>query len=157
MTVAVTILSILMAGFVLAVRVKRAKHPTSLKQIILPPVFMSTGFSMFLFPPLRVDWYYALESLLLGLLLSLPLIFTTKFEIKGADIYIKRSKLFMFILLGLFLSRMVMRHFLEEYVSFFEASGMFYLMAVGMIFPWRVIMLVRYLRMLKAVNSRSAI
>ncbi len=155
MTLAVTILSVLMAIFVTTMRVKRAKQPTSLKQIVLPPIFMSTGFIMFFYPPLQVDWSYAIESFFLGVVLSLPLIFTTKFEVKGPDIYIKRSKLFIFILLGLFLTRMTMRYFIEEYVSFYEASGFFYIMAIGMIFPWRAAMLFRYLQIVRGIKNGS--
>ncbi|RXT15237.1 CcdC family protein [Ammoniphilus sp. CFH 90114] len=157
MTIMATLLSILMMFIVMFARIKRDQQPTSLKRIILPPIFMSTGFIMFLFPPMHVQFLYAVESLLIGMLLSIPLILTSKFEINGSDIFLKRSRSFMFILMGLFLLRLGMRFYLEEYVSFYEAGGLFYILAVGMIFPWRVAMAYKYKQLLETRKKSSPI
>lgn len=155
MTIAISLLSLLMATIFMAVRVKRAKQAISLKQIVLPPLFMSTGFAMFLYPPMHVPLLYAVESLFLGMLLSVPLILTSKFEVKGPDIFLKRSKSFMAILMGLFLLRMGLRVYLEEYISFYETGGLFYILAIGMIFPWRIVMALKYKQLIETLKNGS--
>lgn len=144
MTVISTGISVIMAFIVLTIRLRKSKQPTSLKQIILPPLFMSSGFIMFLYPPMHVHILYAIESLITGMCLSIPLILTSKFEVRGTDIFLKRSKAFMFILLGLIILRLAMKSYIGDYVSFYETGGLFYILAVGMIFPWRIAMAIKY-------------
>lgn len=155
MTIAITLMSLIMATIVMAVRIKRAKQAISLKQIVLPPLFMSTGFIMFLYPPMHVPVLYAVESLFMGMILSIPLILTSKFEVKGPDIFLKRSKLFVLILLGLFLTRMGLRVYLEEFISFYETGALFYILAIGMIFPWRIAMAIRYKQLIESIKNGS--
>ena len=57
-----------MALLVIALRMKAAQKPASVKKIIMPPLGMSTGFLMFLFPFMQVPWSYALGAFLIGLL-----------------------------------------------------------------------------------------
>nr|WP_120189982.1 cytochrome c biogenesis protein CcdC [Ammoniphilus oxalaticus] len=155
-TVIATIGSILMAFIVLTIRLRRANRPTSMKQIILPPLFMSTGSMMFLYPPTRVDAIFALESLFMGMILSIPLILTSKFELRGDQIFMKRSKAFAFILIGLLLVRLAAKVYVGEHVSLFETGGLFYLLAVGMIFPWRIAMAFRYRQLQRSLTEKAA-
>jgi membrane protein CcdC involved in cytochrome C biogenesis len=147
MTIISTIATFLMATLVILIRVKKSKEPTSIKKIILPPLFMSTGFSMFLYPPMQVHLMYAVESLITGMVLSIPLISTSNFEVKGKHIFLKRSKSFIFILLGLLILRLVMKIYIGEQISYYETAGLFYILAVGMIFPWRLAMVYKYKQM----------
>ncbi|GAB7386426.1 CcdC family protein [Bacillaceae bacterium] len=144
-----SIFAILMTVFVTFIRLRAAKKPTSTARIILPPIFMSTGFAMFLLPEMQVPLLHAIEALIVGMLLSYPLIATSKFEIKGNEIYLKRSKSFIFILIALVIFRLILKTFVGEHVSMLETSGLFYLLAFGMIFPWRIAMLVHYRRLQK--------
>src|SRR4051812_15731443 len=122
------------------VRMKAAKKPASVKKILLPPLFMSTGALMYIFPEFRLTSLEILESVIVGMLFSILLIKTTKFEIKDQDIYLKRSRAFMFILLGLFVIRMIAKLILSSSIDFGELSGMFFLLAFSMILPWRIAM-----------------
>ena len=97
-----------MGTMALIVRSKAAKRPVTPKKIILPPLFMSTGALMFIFKEFRVPSMQIVEALIVGMLFSIILIKTTNFEFgKIDDIYMKRSKAFLFILLGLLIIRLV--------------------------------------------------
>lgn len=150
-TVLSTIFAVCMALLVLFIRMKAAKKPSSVKKIILPPIFMSTGALMFLFPEFRVSSLQIVEALTVGAIFSIFLIKTSKFEMKDNDIYLKRSKAFVFILLGLLAIRVVMKLVLSTQIDIGELTGMFWLLAFGMIVPWRIAMYVKY----KKIESGS--
>ena len=147
------VLAFVMGGIALLVRMKAAKKPASLKKIILPPIFMSTGFLMFLYEPTRPDSLQVAEALAVGMLFSIFLIVTSKFEIRDGHIYLQRSKAFMFILMGLLVIRIAVRAFLGQSINPEELSGMFFLLAYGMILPWRIAMLFSYRRVEKQLHD----
>jgi len=132
--------AILMAVFAMFVRMKAAKKPASAKKILLPPLFMSTGALMYIFPEFRLSPMEILESIVVGMLFSILLIKTSKFEIKGEEIYLKRSRAFVFILIGLLVVRIVAKLILSSSIDVGELSGMFFLLAFSMILPWRIAM-----------------
>ncbi|KGX87563.1 CcdC family protein [Pontibacillus litoralis] len=144
-----TIVAALMAVTMIFVRMRAAKKPASVKKIILPPVFMSTGALMFLFQPFRVEWLQVVEAFTLGVFFSIFLIKTSKFEIKDQDIYLIPSKAFVFILFGLLIVRIVLKLIIGNGISLGETSGMFFLLAFGMILSWRIAMLLQYKRLEK--------
>jgi membrane protein CcdC involved in cytochrome C biogenesis len=148
-----TIGAIGMGTLALFVRMKAAKRPTSAKKIILPPVFMSTGALMFLFPMFRVEFLQVIEALAVGMLFSILLIRTSKFEIKDNGIYLKRSKAFMYILVGLLLVRLVAKIILSSTIDVGELGGMFWILAFGMIVPWRVAMLIEYKKLHRELHG----
>src|SRR5699024_288047 len=94
------------------------EKPASIKKIILPPLFMSTGALMFLFPMFRLQFSDVLEALLVGIFFSFFLIKFSRFEIKNNEIYLIPSKAFIFILFGLFFFRFVIR-IISWYILFF--------------------------------------
>ncbi|RKQ37573.1 CcdC family protein [Oceanobacillus halophilus] len=150
-----TILFATMAVFMIFVRLKAAKKPVSVKKIILPPIMMSTGMFMFIFPVFQVEWLQVGEALLVGILCSIFLIKTSKFEIRDKDIYLIPSRAFPFILFGLLLFRLVVKLILGSYISFGETSGMFFLLALGMIVTWRVTMLYQFLQLKKTIPEEK--
>ncbi|MBW3113723.1 MULTISPECIES: CcdC family protein [Bacillaceae] len=144
MMIASSIVAICMGFMVIFIRMKAQKRPVSGKKIILPPLFMSTGALMFLFPVFRVNISEFLEAITVGMVFSLLLIKTSKFEIRENDIYLKRSKAFAFILIGLLLIRIVAKSILSASIDYGELSGMFWILAFGMIVPWRITMYFQY-------------
>ncbi|MCM3214449.1 cytochrome c biogenesis protein CcdC [Niallia taxi] len=139
-----SIIAVFMGTFFMFVRMKSAKKPVSAKKIILPPVMMSTGALMFLFPVFAVTKTEILESCIIGMLFSILLIKTSSFEIKENDIYLKRSKAFVFILFGLLAVRIVAKIILSSSIDVGALSGMFWILAFSMIVPWRIAMLLNY-------------
>ena len=148
--IASTILALGMGTLALIVRTRAAKRPVSSKKIILPPLFMSTGALMFIFPEFRVHPLQILEALFVGFLFSLILIRTTKFEVRDGDIYMSRSKAFIFILVGLLAVRIVAKLILSSTIDIGELGGMFWLLAFGMLVPWRIAMLMQYHKLSKS-------
>ncbi|MGM9924362.1 MAG: CcdC family protein [Bacillus sp. (in: firmicutes)] len=146
-----TAVAILMAVGVLFIRMKASEKPVNSKKIILPPIFMSTGALMFLHPFFRVTYMEIIEALCVGMLFSIFLIKTSNFEIKGNDIYIKRSKAFVFILIGLLVIRLISKLVLSSSIDVGELSGMFWILAFGMIVPWRIAMYIQYKKVQNAM------
>lgn len=153
--VASSIGAFLMAIFANYVRMKAAKKPATVKKIILPPVFMSTGAFMFVIPMFRVTWAEAAEAFVIGAIFSILLIKTSNFEIRDQQIYLKRSKAFIFILFGLIFVRLIMKTILNQYIPFGETSGMFFILAFGMILPWRLAMYVSYKKLKRKLEEQG--
>lgn len=149
-----TIGAAVMALMVIGIRLRAAKKPTSVKKIIIPPIGMSTGFLMFLSPQTHVPPLYALIALLVGFLFSYPLIHTSKFEVVNGDIFLKRSKSFPLILLGLLAIRLLLHNYVEQYISLSQTGAVFFILAFGMILPWRVAMYLRYLKLKPLQKTR---
>lgn len=144
MLIVTTVGALGMGILAMFVRSKSAKKPASAKKIILPPLFMSTGALMFIFPFFRVAPIQIIEALAVGMLFSTVLIWTSKFEVRDGDIYLKQSKAFVFILIGLLLIRVIGKVVLSATIDIGELGGMFWLLAFGMIVPWRLAMYMQY-------------
>lgn len=146
-----TIMAIAMGTFVIMMRLRSQKKPTNAKKIIIPPIAMSTGALMFLFEPFRLAPMQILEAVALGAFLSVFLIATSKFERIGNDVYLKASKAFPFILIGLLIFRIVLKLLFADRFDVAELGGMFWVLAFAMLWPWRLAMLWQYKKLTKAV------
>jgi membrane protein CcdC involved in cytochrome C biogenesis len=150
-----TVGAIGMAIFATFMRMKAAKKPASAKKIILPPIFMSTGALMFIFPIFRVHFLQIIEALTVGILFSILLIKTSKFEVRDREIFLKRSKAFAFILIGLLIVRVIAKLILSSTIDVGELSGMFWILAFGMIVPWRVAMYLQFKKLHNELHSQK--
>ncbi len=144
-----------MAVAVMFIRIKSSAKPATAKKIILPPIFMSTGALMFFVPMFRVTGAEFLEAITVGMFFSIFLIKTSKFEIRGNDIYLKRSKAFVFILIGLLVLRIGMKTILSSSIDYGSLSGMFWILAFGMIVPWRVAMYLSFRKLSKQLDPQQ--
>ncbi len=150
-----TLLFLFMGTLAFIVRTKAAKKPISPKRIILPPLFMSTGALMFLFEEFRVPFPQVIEAICVGLLFSVVLIITTNFEEKDDKLYVKKSKAFLIILFSLLIIRFVAKLILSSSINVGELGGMFWILAFGMIVPWRIGMLVKYYKLKNTIEKTS--
>ncbi|KQL44214.1 hypothetical protein AN963_22580 [Brevibacillus choshinensis] len=140
---------LIMATLVIFVRMRRQKKPVSAKSIILPPFFMATGFAMFFLPEAATPPMYDFTAFLVGIVFSIPLILTSRFEIVGQDVYLKRSKAFFIILMGLLVIRLIMKVLINDSFTPIQTGGLFFLLAFGMLVPWRIAMLYMYRQLTK--------
>ena len=147
--------AVFMGILALFVRMKAAKKPTNVRKIILPPVFMSSGALMYVVPQFRLTGMEILEVVILGMLFSILLIKTSKFEIRENEIYLKRSKAFIYILVGLLVVRLGLKTILSATIDYGELSGMFFLLAFSMIVPWRVAMYIDYKKLYKQLHNQQ--
>lgn len=130
---------------VLMWRVHETRVPVSSKAIIIPPLAMSSGFLMFLSPMMRVPWSWGIGAFLLGLLvLSWPLVRSTRLELREGVVYMKRSRSFLVILLVLLAIRLALHDYIGHIISPLQTASLFYLMAFGMIARWRLVMYGQY-------------
>jgi membrane protein CcdC involved in cytochrome C biogenesis len=132
-------------------RVRETRVPVSTNAIIIPPLAMSSGFLMFLYPMMRVPWWWAVSSFLLGLLvLSWPLVSSTRLELRDGVVYMKRSRAFLVILLVLLAVRLGLHDYIGHIISPLQTASLFYLMAFGMIARWRLVMYGQYRRIIQS-------
>lgn len=150
-----TVGAVFMGILAMFVRSRSAKKPASVKKILLPPFFMSTGALMFIFPFFRVAPLQIAEALAAGIIFSIILIWTSKFEVKDGEIYLKQSKAFVFILIGLLLVRVAAKVVLSSTIDIGELAGMFWILAFGMIIPWRAAMYMQFKKLTE--KNKSAV
>lgn len=138
--------TLFMALMLIFIRLRAAKKPTNVKKILMPPIGMSTGFLMFVFPPFRIPFTWGLVAFVTGaLLFAWPLIRTSRFEVgSDGEIYLKRSKAFILILFLLLAIRMGAHEYIEGIISLEQTAGVFFTLAFGMLLPWRVAMYWQY-------------
>jgi membrane protein CcdC involved in cytochrome C biogenesis len=153
LVVASSIGAVFMGILALFVRMKAAKKPTNARKIILPPLFMSSGALMYIEPQFRLSGLEMTEAAIVGVVFSLLLIKTSKFEIRDNDIYLKRSKAFMIILMGLLIVRLALKSILSATIDFGELSGMFFFLAYCMIVPWRIAMYLDYKKLFRQLHG----
>jgi membrane protein CcdC involved in cytochrome C biogenesis len=125
--------------------VRETRVPVSRKAILIPPLAMSSGFLMFIYPMMRVPWSWALGAFLFGLLvLSWPIVRSTRLELRDGVVYMKRSRAFLVILLVLLGLRLALHEYIGHIISPLQTAALFYLMAFGMIARWRFLMYRQY-------------
>ncbi|SIS37365.1 CcdC family protein [Salimicrobium flavidum] len=151
-----TFVGAVMAVVMIFVRKKASERPASIKKIILPPLFMSSGALMFVFPMFRISASQVVEAFAVGVLFSVFLIFTSRFEVWEGRIYLTPSKLFIGVLMGLLAFRIVFKLIIGQVISFGETSGMFFVLAFGMIISWRLAMLYKYIKLEKSMETTKA-
>ncbi|WP_408606655.1 CcdC family protein [Domibacillus epiphyticus] len=155
MVAASSVAAVFMGIGALIVRMRAARKPTSAKKIIMPPLFMSTGALMFLFPAFRVTGLELLEATAVGMIFSLLLIKTSNFEIRHESIYLKRSKAFPIILLSLLIIRILGKLVLSTTIDIGELGGMFFILAFAMIVPWRIAMYRQYTKLKRQLPNKT--
>jgi membrane protein CcdC involved in cytochrome C biogenesis len=147
---------IVMAVAVLFIRLRAVKKPTNAKKILIPPLGMSTGFLMFLYPPTHIPVWWAIAAFIIGaIFLSLPLIKTSHFEIKDNQIYLKNSRAFAFVLIILLCIRLALHGYIEQYISIFQTAAIFFNLAFGMLLPWRLAMYYRFKKLTKQLYTTA--
>ena len=141
-----TIIATLVGGAaVLVWRIRETQRPVTARKILIPPLGMTTGFCMFLVPQTRVPFTWGLLAFLAGaLLLSYPLVLTSTLTKSGDAVLLTRSPAFLVILRALVAVRLVARTWIEQYIDTVQTGSLFFLLAYGMLLPWRVTMYLRY-------------
>jgi membrane protein CcdC involved in cytochrome C biogenesis len=130
---------------VLVWRLREGSRPVTLKTIVFPPLGMATGFSMFVVSGFRVPLAWALAAFLIGaLVLSYPLIRTSRLVLERDTVMMHRSKVFFMVVLILFAVRYLAREYVGKIIS---VQQLFFILAFGMIVAWRTAMYFEYKRL----------
>lgn len=129
-------------------RLREARTAVSLKKIVIPPLGMATGFSMFFMPAFRIPWAWAALAFLTGAVaLAWPLLLTTRLERQGSAVMMKRSSAFLLVILVLAVIRFAARGYFDTILSPEQTAGIFFILAFGMIVIWRAKMLMDFRRL----------
>ena len=137
--------SIIGAVVVMAWRVRETRAPLSVKRIVIPPLGMATGFSMFVVPMFRVPWTWALGAFFLGVVaLAYPLLRTSRLIRDGDVVMLQRSNTFLAVLIVLAGIRIAARGYLDTLLTVQQTAGLFFVLAFGMILRWRTQMFLDY-------------
>ncbi len=143
--------SVVGAAVVLIWRIRETQRPVTAPKILVPPLGMATGFSMFIVPEMRVPVLWGVAAFAAGaVFLSHPLISTSSLTREGDVVMMRRSRAFLGILLALVALRLLLRAYVEQYVSTTQTAALFFLLAFGMLLPWRITMYLRYRRLVAA-------
>jgi membrane protein CcdC involved in cytochrome C biogenesis len=130
---------------VIAWRLREARTAVSLEKIIIPPMGMATGFSMFLVPAFRIPWAWAGAAFLVGAVaLAWPLLLTTRLIRQGDVVMMKRSSAFLAVILILAAIRFFARGFFDTLLTAQQTAGLFFILAFGMIVCWRAKLLIDF-------------
>lgn len=142
--------SLIGAALVLAYRVRESTRPITTRKIVIPPLGMSTGFCMFLYAPARIPLLWAAAAFALGaLVLSYPLVKTSKLTRMGEVVMLRRSPAFLWILIGLVAIRIGLRSYVGQFVDPLQTAALFFVLAFGMIVVWRTRMLLDYRQLVR--------
>ena len=138
-------------------RLREARSAVSLKKIVIPPLGMATGFSMFFVPEFRVPWEWAGLAFLLGAaVLAWPLLLTTRLELRGDTVMMKRSSAFLAVLLVLAAIRFFARGYFNTFFDEKQTAGLFFILAFGMIVCWRAKLLFEFRRLTANLQPSEA-
>jgi len=140
--------SLLALALVMAWRIREGRTPVSVRKIVIPPLGMSTGFSMFVVPAFRIPWMWAAAAFVIGAVaLSYPLVATTRLVRQGDTIMMRRSAAFFSVIIGLAAIRLLARGYLDALITAQQTGGLMFVLAFGMIVRWRAQMFFEYKRL----------
>jgi membrane protein CcdC involved in cytochrome C biogenesis len=137
--------SLVGACAVLAWRVREGRSAVTIKKILIPPMGMATGFSMFVVPSFRIPWQWAGIAFLLGAtVLAYPLLRTSRLVRDGEAVMMQRSNAFFAVVIALAAIRIAARSYIDRYMDLDQTGGLFFVLAFGMILRWRMRMYFEY-------------
>jgi len=138
-------------------RLREARTAVSLRKILIPPLGMATGFSMFLIPAFRIPWAWAGLAFAIGAVaLAWPLLLTTRLERQGESIMMKRSSAFLVVILVLAAIRFAARGYFNTILTGQQTAGVFFILAFGMIVIWRAKLLMDFRRLTADFEASAA-
>ncbi len=138
-------------------RLREVRTAVSLRKIIIPPLGMATGFSMFFVPAFRIPWAWAGAAFLIGALaLAYPLLLTTRLIRMGSAIMMKRSSAFLVVLFVLAAIRFLARGYFDTILTVQQSAGLFFILAFGMIVRWRAKLLIDFRKLTAGCTPEAA-
>ncbi len=139
------IASLVGATAVLAWRVRESRSAVTVKKIIMPPLGMATGFSMFLHRDFRIPLLWAIGAFLFGAFgLAYPLLRTSRLVRDGDAVMMHRSNAFFLVVVVLAAIRIFAHRYIDTFVDVRQTGALFFILAFGMILRWRTNMYLQY-------------
>jgi membrane protein CcdC involved in cytochrome C biogenesis len=125
-------------------------------RILLPIIYVTPVLSLFAQLPIHLKlWEIGIASLT-GLLLAIPLMLTTNYEIReDGHIYAQKNKSFFIALIAVVAIRIVLR----QYFSSMDAASLsmlFFTVAVSYVVPWRLVSFMKF-RSIKQMQEQGSV
>jgi membrane protein CcdC involved in cytochrome C biogenesis len=137
--------SLVGASAVMVWRVQEGRTAVTTKKILIPPIGMATGFSMFVIPAFRFPLLWAVCAFLLGaVVFAYPLLRTSRLVRDGQVIMMQRSNVFFVVVIVLAAIRIMAHSYIDKFVDVKQTAALFFVLAFGMILRWRVRMFFQY-------------
>jgi membrane protein CcdC involved in cytochrome C biogenesis len=137
--------SLVGASAVMVWRVQEGRTAVTTKKILIPPIGMATGFSMFVVPAFRFPLLWAVCAFLLGaVVFAYPLLRTSRLVRDGEVIMMQRSNVFFVVVIALAAIRILAHSTIDRFVDVKQTAALFFVLAFGMILRWRVRMFFQY-------------
>lgn len=152
------IIMIIIAALVIWRRTRSMYRPIkgNGRRILFPVVFFFPSISMYFNPEVHVDMMEGLLAVCLGFALSIPLIWTTNYEIReDGQIYAKKNAAFIFA----FLAVLAIRFFLRSHLNTIDPqtlAALFLLVAVSYVLPWRLISFLKFRKIYRGIHAQTA-
>ena len=122
-------------------------------RILLPLLYMSPAFSMVLQPSVHMTSVEIVFSVAIGIILSVPLIYTTSYEVReDGKIYAKKSIGFVIALIAVFIIRRFVNTFLPD-VDVLTLNALSIITLFVYVGLWRII---SYTKFKKVYNTHAA-
>ncbi|MCM3735260.1 cytochrome c biogenesis protein CcdC [Bacillus cytotoxicus] len=144
---------LLIAALVLWRRTRAMSHPIKGNgiRLLVPILFLlPPSFATILNPNVHLAYWEWICAVILGMLLSIPLIWTTGYEIRSDQhIYAVRNKNFIISFLIIFAIRFLLRDRLTWLGPETEIA-LFMTVALAYILPWRIISFIKFRQLYKS-------
>lgn len=120
-------------------------------RLLLPTLFLLLpSLPIILNPNVHVAVWWWICAAIFGFLLSIPLIWTTNYELRSDQhIYAVRNKNFIITFLIIFITRFLLRDYLKWLGPETEAA-LFMTVALGYILPWRTISFIKFRKLYRS-------
>ncbi|KIL36555.1 cobalamin biosynthesis protein CbiX [Cohnella kolymensis] len=126
------------------------------RRILFPVVFFFPSISMYFNPAVHVHLMEGVVAVCLGFVLSIPLIWTTNYEVREDNqIYAKKNTAFIFA----FMAVLAIRFFLRTHLDTIDPqtlTALFLLVAVSYVVPWRVISYLKFRKIYLGLHTQTA-
>ncbi|MFC5699737.1 CcdC family protein [Cohnella faecalis] len=116
------------------------------RRILLPVLFMLPGIALVLNKDVHAPAYEWLVACAIGVALSIPLIWTTEYEVReDKQIYAKKNVGFIVAFVAVLAIRFALRSYLQM-IDPQTLSALFMVVAFSYVLPWRIVSFVKFRR-----------
>ncbi|MGG2027480.1 CcdC protein domain-containing protein [Gottfriedia sp. S16(2024)] len=149
---------IVVAALVLWLRTRAMYHPIKGRgvRLLLPMLYLLIpSIPIVLNPKAQATSWEWICALLFGFILSIPLIWTTNYELRSdQQIYATKNRSFIIVFVIIFIIRFLLRDYLKWLGNETEAA-LFMTVAIGYICPWRIVSFLKFRRIYNKRNYNN--
>ncbi|WP_042461331.1 CcdC protein domain-containing protein [Neobacillus dielmonensis] len=125
-------------------------------RILMPLMIFLPGISVFMSLQLQLKTWEIAVAALAGLLLAIPLMWTTNYEIReDGQIYAQKNKSFFIALIFVLVIRMVFKQFISG-LDPASLGMLFFAVAISYVVPWRIVSFIKFRKVKQSQSFLAA-